>query len=402
MLKSEYGFDAVGLGIVTNSLLLAYGFSKFLTAILSDRSNARLFLPIGLVLSAAANMFLAYSSTISVSVALFAVVMIFNGLFQGMGWPPSGRVMVHWFSTGERGSKMAIWNLAHNVGGALSGVLVAFALDQFGDWRAAFWFPSVICLVLAVISFLLIRDNPASQRLPPIATYRNDPDKVESDDAAEGLSAWQTVRKHVLTNRTMINLALANVFVYTLRYGVLVWAPVYLHEVRGADLGEGIAGFSIFELAGIPGTILCGWLSDKFFRGRRSPAGILFLVGVGLAVLLYWLPAHDAPLWIAYTALVLIGGLIYGPVMLIGLQALDLSPQHVAGTAAGFTGLFGYALGATLASSGVGVIVHTAGWSAAFIFILACVLLGVLFLAMVNKDEKKLQEHRLAVAAGEE
>ena len=89
--------------------------------------------------------------------------------------------------------------------------------------------------------------------------YRNDPHKVESTDEDRSESTWTTIRKHVLTNSTMVYLALANVFVYTLRYGVLVWAPKYLHDVRHASLEGGIAGFSILELAGIGGTILCGF-----------------------------------------------------------------------------------------------------------------------------------------------
>ena len=46
-------------------------------------------------------------------------MMFLNGWFQGMGWPPSGRVLVHWYSVSERGGKTAIWNVAHNVGGGL-------------------------------------------------------------------------------------------------------------------------------------------------------------------------------------------------------------------------------------------------------------------------------------------
>ena len=49
-------------------------------------------------------------------------------------------------------------------------------------------------------------------------------------------------------------------------------------------------------------------------------------------------------------ALVAIGFLIYGPVMLIGLHALDLAPKKAAGTAAGLTGFFGYLGGAAFAS----------------------------------------------------
>ncbi|MDK6486834.1 hypothetical protein QP158_12170, partial [Streptococcus agalactiae] len=79
-------------------------------------------------------------------------------------------------------------------------------------------------------------------------------------------------------------------------------------------------------------------------------AGIFFTVATAIAILGYWLAPIGTPMPILIGLVALIGGLIYGPVMLIGLQAIDLSPKNVAGTAAGFTGLFGYLLGATLAS----------------------------------------------------
>jgi len=391
ILKDENGFSTVGLGVITNGVLLAYGFSKFLSAIVSDRSSARFFLPIGLALSALANLFIAFVPAVGASVAFFAVVMIFNGFFQGMGWPPSGRTLVHWFSTSERGGKTAIWNVAHNVGGAGAGGLAGLALAWFGGWQSVFWFPAIVCLVIAVVALVLLRDTPESEGLPPIEEYRDDPAPVETDASDEGASTWTTIRRYVLTNRTMVNLALANVFVYTLRYGVLVWAPVYLAEVRGASLGEGIAGFSLFELAGIPGTLLCGYISDRVFTGRRSPTGILFMAAVGVAVAVYWLSPVDGPLWVSLAMLVAIGGLIYGPVMLIGLQALDLSPRSVAGTAAGFTGLFGYVLGATLASTGIGLSVHAFGWDTTFVLILVCVVLAIALLAIVGRDEKALK-----------
>jgi OPA family glycerol-3-phosphate transporter-like MFS transporter len=399
ILKDENGISTVGLGILSNALLIAYGLSKFLSAMVSDRSNARYFLPLGLALSAMANFAIAFIPAVSASLGLFAVVMFINGLFQGMGWPPSGRVLVHWYSTSERGTKTSIWNCAHNVGGAASGGLAAFALSRWDGFAPAFWFPGAVALVVAVIAFFLIRDTPASEGLPPIEEYRHDPPKVDTDEAENELGVWTVVRKHVLTSRTIINLAIANVFVYALRYGVLVWAPLYLIERRNADLGEGIAGFSIFEIAGILGTLLCGWMSDKVFKGARTPAGVTFLLGVAGAISIYWLV--DGPLWIAYVTLALIGGLIYGPVMLIGLQAIDLSPRHIAGTAAGFTGLFGYVLGATLASTGVGLSVEYFGWDVTFMLMLVCVGLAIYFFALVGKEEKRLMaEHRIASTVG--
>ncbi|QHC66218.1 MFS transporter [Rathayibacter sp. VKM Ac-2759] len=389
LLQEEQGFSTVDLGLLTNGVLLAYGVSKFVSAMLSDRSSARYFLPLGLALSAVANLVIGLVPAVGASVALLALVMVVNGLFQGMGWPPSGRTLVHWFSTSERGSRTALWNVAHNVGGAGSGALAAAALSSFGDWRSAFWMPALVALGVAALALVLLRDTPESEGLPPIEEYRSDPAPVSSAPGDEG--TWAMLRTHVLLNPTMIGLAFANVFVYTLRYGALVWAPVYLADVRGASLGEGIAGFSLFELAGIPGTLLCGWISDRVFRGRRSPAGIAFLLAVGAAILVYWLSPIDWPLGVSLAALVAIGGLIYGPVMLIGLQALDLSPREVAGTAAGFTGLFGYVLGATLASTGVGLVVHAYGWDTTFVLILACVVAAVVLMALVGRSERSLR-----------
>ncbi|NMS52449.1 MFS transporter, partial [Vibrio parahaemolyticus] len=111
---------------------------------------------------------------------------------------------------------------------------------------------------------------------------------------------------------------------------------------------------------GIPGTLLCGWISDKLFKGRRAPAGILFMVLVTVAVMVYWFNPAGNPT-VDMMALIAIGFLIYGPVMLIGLYALELAPKKAAGTAAGLTGLFGYLGGAVAANAILGYTVDHFG-----------------------------------------
>lgn len=71
------------------------------------------------------------------------------------------------------------------------------------------------------------------------------------------------------------------------------------------------------------------WLiSDKVFKGRRGPAGFVFILGVLVAVLVYWFNPAGKPI-IDMACLIAIGFLIYGPVMLIGLQALDFVPKKL-------------------------------------------------------------------------
>lgn len=84
-----------------------------------------------------------------------------------------------------------------------------------------------------------------------------------------------------------------------------------------------------------------------------------------------------------------IGFLIYGPVMLIGLHALELAPKKAAGTAAGFTGLFGYLGGTVSASAVVGWAAEYYGWDGGFYVMITGGILAVLLLLIVTIQEAK-------------
>ena len=90
-------------------------------------------------------------------------------------------------------------------------------------------------------------------------------------------------------------------------------------------------------------------------------------------------------------ALSVIGFLIYGPVMLIGIAAVDIVPKKAAGTAAGFTGLFGY-LGATVAEVGIGKVVQYYNWDGGFIVLIASALLATFLLSLTwNVHDRKTE-----------
>ena len=101
----ERGYSKSDLGIALSGVSIAYGLSKFLMGNVSDRSNARTFLSLGLVLSAISMIAMGVFAFATSSIAIMFLLLFFNGWFQGMGWPPCGRVMVHWFSIKERGIK---------------------------------------------------------------------------------------------------------------------------------------------------------------------------------------------------------------------------------------------------------------------------------------------------------
>ncbi len=264
----------------------------------SDRSDPRYFLSAGLLMSALVMFCFGFMPWATGSITAMFVLLFINGWFQGMGWPACGRTMVHWWSRKERGEIVSVWNVAHNVGGGLIGPMFLLGLWMFNDdWHTAFYVPAFFATLVAVFIWFTVRDTPQSCGLPSIEEYKQDfPDDYSASHEKE-ISAKDIFFKYVFNNKLLWSIAIANAFVYLIRYGVLDWAPVYLKEAKGFSVDKSSWAYFLYEWAGIPGTLLCGWISDKLFKGRRAPAGILFMVLVTVAVLVYWFnPAATRPL----------------------------------------------------------------------------------------------------------
>jgi OPA family glycerol-3-phosphate transporter-like MFS transporter len=290
---------------------------------------------------------------------------------------------------------MAVWNLAHNVGGGLLGQVIKwgmmFAISLgFSSiaWKfGIFYFPAGIAIVIALIALVLIRDNPQSRGLPSIEKYKNDYPPHYSAKSEEVLSGKEIFFRYVLNNRTLWFVAISNAFVYFIRYGVQDWSPTYLSEVKGYAQAEISNAYTFYEMAAIPGTLLCGWVSDKLFGGKRAMTTIIFMLITMAAILVYWLNPYG-PL-IDKIALTSIGFFIYGPVMLIGVHALDLAPKNASGTAAGFTGFFGYFIGtALLANMVMGRVIENYGWSSSFQLLLGSCVMAIILMDFTYKQEK--------------
>ena len=149
--------------------------------------------------------------------------------------------------------------------------------------------------------------------------------------------------------------------------------------------------WSVIQTIWIPGTLICGWLSDRLFNGRRALPTIIFMALVAGFICLYWLFIDN--LTVVTVSLIGIGFFIYGPVMLIGVQALDLAPKNAAGTAAGLTGFFGYFFGtAILANTLIGYVSDHFGWNMTFVLLLIACALSIVFMAVTYKEEQYLAE----------
>ncbi len=379
LLVTELHFNKSDLGILVTVFSITYGISKFACGVLSDKSNPRYFMGSGLIFTGIFNLCFGFSS----SLWLFILFWGLNGWFQGFGWPPCARLLSFWYSQKTRGVWWSIWSTSHNIGGAIIPILVTLCV-QYAGWRYAMYVPGVMCIICGLILFERLRDTPKSLGLPSVDEIEGLPQSVDKS-SEERLSIRQLLFDHVLFNRFVWFLALANLFVYVVRTGINDWTVLYLSEAQGFSLVEAGATIPWFELGGIVGMMLAGYFSDRFMAGGRGLVSAVFMIFLTLPLLLFWLTTTNS--YLGYSGLLFIIGLfLFGPQMLVGCAAVEHTDKQAAGTASGFAGVFGY-LGAAAAGYPFGVLLDNFGWTGFFIALIAAAILGSLcFLPLITRS----------------
>lgn len=375
----EFGFTNTQWGLLLSAATIVYAISKFLSGIIGDRANPRWLMAGGLMLSALANVWFGFGTALGTLVVVWAL----NNLFQGAGSPPCFRLLTHWFSPREIGRAWGVWNASHQVGGAVIAVWAGWLITHYG-WRAAFWAPAALCAIGSLWLLNRLTDSPEAMGLPPIEVHSGEQTASAKVPEADG-SFWGIFRTHILANKWVWIVSVANFFVYVVRIGVLDWAPKYLVEAKGFKLTDAGVSLSVFEVAGIFGAYAAGWASDRL-GGRRGPVSVVFMVLLvgALAALLFVPSGQRLMMAVVFAA---IGFLVYGPQMLVAVAAADFATKVAASSAVGLTGLFGY-FGATLCGIGTGWLVDHYGWNGALWFYGGSAVIGMLLLATTWRQRR--------------
>jgi OPA family glycerol-3-phosphate transporter-like MFS transporter/OPA family sugar phosphate sensor protein UhpC-like MFS transporter len=210
-----------------------------------------------------------------------------------------------------------------------------------------------------------LRDTPQSLGLPSAEAFSGEaPEEVSRGHEREDIDFKRFVRRHVFANPAIWLVSLANFFLYTVRYAIVDWGPTFLKEMKGCELqhaGWMVAGYEIF---GIIGMLVSGWLMDRVFQGRGGRACLFYMAACTACVFLFW-KLNITSVFLNGLLLCLVGFFIYGPQCLVGVIAANLATKRAAATAIGFTGFFGY-LSGVLSGWGLGLIVERSGWNAGF------------------------------------
>ncbi|MGA7258195.1 MAG: MFS transporter [Terracidiphilus sp.] len=389
LLNNLSGLHAIDLANIVFGYSVVYAFSQFGWGPLSDRIGAKRVVGAGLLLAAASNVFMG----VHASWIWLLVFACLNGAGQSTGWSGLVKTMAIWFSPTDRGIVMAWWSTNYVLGGFLATAFATWAvvepwlLPQLG-WRRGFLFPAVLLLAIAFLFLAGAKETPQAADLPP---------QMQS-----GSVAIHTVRSNwsvlaaLLCKPSLWMLSISYFFLELCRYALMFWLPLYM--VTRLKYSIQASGYlsSLYELIGIAGAILAGYVSDRFHQSRRAPISAILLCGLG-AVLLFEPALTRFGLLGTAAAISLAGIFSFGPdTLLSGAGAQDIGEPKAAATAAGLVDGIGH-LGAIVSPYAVYFLSRHYGWDSLFFglavsaFLAAAVLIPMWNLKPSEQIETQLK-----------
>lgn len=393
-LKEHLDLSATQIGLLSSCMLIAYGISKGIMSSLADKASPKVFMACGLILCAIVNVGLGFST----GFWIFAALVVFNGLFQGMGVGPSFITIANWFPRKERGRVGAFWNISHNVGGGIVAPIVgaAFAILGSEHWQSASYIvPAGVAVLFAFIVLMLGKGSPRQEGLPALEQMMPEEKVVLNSrhtvQAPENMSAFQIFCTYVLRNKNAWYVSLVDVFVYMVRFGMISWLPIYLLTEKHFSKEQMSIAFLFFEWAAIPSTLLAGWLTDKLFKGRRMPLTMICMALIFVCLIGYW--KSESLLMVTIFAAI-VGCLIYVPQFLASVQTMEIVPSFAVGSAVGLRGFMSYIFGASLGTSLFGVMVDKMGWHGGFYLLMGGIVCCILFCYLSHRGALELEQQR--------
>uniref|UniRef100_F7E430 Solute carrier family 37 member 4 n=1 Tax=Monodelphis domestica TaxID=13616 RepID=F7E430_MONDO len=347
-LVEEIALDKDDLGLITSSQSASYAISKFVSGVLSDQISARWLFSSGLLLVGLINVAFSWSSTVSV----FATLWFLNGLAQGLGWPPCGKVLRKWFEPSQFGTWWSILSTSMNLAGGLGPIMVTILAQNY-SWRSILALSGALCVVVSFLCLLFIQNEPADVGL------RNIDPTPKKGKKGEPL----------------------------LLLGSASWVYQCLLSITGSSY------MSALEVGGLVGSIAAGYLSDRSMAkvglteyGSPRHGLLLFMMAgmVGSMYLFRVTVTSDSPkLWILILGAIF-GFSSYGPIALFGVIANESAPPNLCGTSHAIVGLMAN-VGGFLAGLPFSTIAKHYSWSTAFwVAEMTCAISTIAFFMLRN------------------
>ncbi|XP_073918203.1 sugar phosphate exchanger 3 isoform X4 [Castor canadensis] len=346
----------------------------------------------------------------------YCCLWIVNGLLQSTGWPCVVAVMGNWFGKAGRGVVFGLWSACASVGNIL-GACLASSVLQYG-YEYAFLVTASVQFAGGIVIFFGLLVSPEEIGLPGIEAEENFEEDshrplingAENEDDCEPnysvqedstVSQVKAVSFHqACCLPGVIPYSLAYACLKLVNYSFFFWLPFYLSNNFGWKEAEADQLSIWYDVGGIIGGTLQGFISD--ILQRRAPVlALSLLLAIG-SLVGYSRSPNDKS--INALLMTVTGFFIGGPSNMISSAiSADLGRQEVIqgssealATVTGIvdgTGSIGAAVGQYLVS----LIQDNLGWMWVFYFFILMTSCTILFISpLIAREIFSLVQRRQA------
>ncbi|MDQ3985793.1 MAG: MFS transporter [Actinomycetota bacterium] len=360
------GFDLTlpQVGFVLGALTFGGAVTLVPWGVAADRFGERRVLFAGLVGCAGA---LALAS--SVDGALPVGLFLFGaGTLGSIASVGSGRAVMGWFASSQRGFALGLRQTAVPLGGALAAVSLPAVAARSGVDAALLALASA-CALGAVLSALWLR---------------NPPRREETET---------TVPTRPMRDRRIWRIAAGSSLLIFCQISVVSYVVLFLHGQKSMSATAAGAVLAVMQIVGAAGRVLAGRWSDRL-QDRVAPLRVLAL---GMTASWIVVPVVlDLSNWIVLAALVAAGSVSISWNGLSFTAAAELAGADRSGTAIGMQQTVLFAMAALVAPT-FGALVEWLSWRAAFA-LLAVPALAAWF--VLKPLDKKIASLGRPIASG--
>ncbi len=403
-LKKDFGYDYSQITLILGCWSWAYGIGLLANGLFTDRIGGKRAMFTGAVGMILANIAFGAASTVG-SFATFTFIWIANGYAQAFGAPGMVKINAAWFDRTERGTFAGIYGFMIQLGlisinylgpALLSGFTIFFWTVPRLHWKWLFWVPPFIAAFMAILMVLLVKETPEEAGFPAVDTGAAHTDGPEVRTSVR--ESFQTVVRHPL----IWFYAMAYACTGAVRHGSDQLAVLYFVDELKLDRQMPAVSWTLLlmPLVAVLGSFGSGFISDRIFKGHRSPVAmtLYFLETAVILTAAVLSHSHFVGVFLSCFFLVMISLTANSTHSIVGTAApMDIGGRKMAGFAAGVIDSFQY-FGSGIAVPLIGRLLDKFGWVAWFPAMAGFGFIGGCAMLLVMRKQRQLAKSGAATS----
>ena len=393
-IRKEFPMSNTEAGMLISLFFIFYAAVQFPVSFLYKKFGARILMSISMFFTSSTTWLIGTTSSV-LQIKIFRALL---GISEGPLPVGCSTTIDRWFPPHEKGTAAGLYWAASKFGPVICPPICVLIIE-FSGWRDIFLFFAIPGIILSVIWFIFVRNNPeesglvSPSELAYIKSTQVAPVKKKERALRPELSfypAWidKVIRTRelalidttgkVLRSWNIMGNAISWLCMVGIVNVIMAWIPTYLVTVKGfTTLKMGALSAAPF-IGAVLGNTVGGWMSDRLFRTRRKP--LMMVSALSTSIMMYSLIyAPNSALFLG-SMLFLAGFLLSLGYSAFTVYPMGLATKDIFPIAIGIVNTCG-TLGAAIFPTVTGIILDAYKWDTVFLFLAGCSVFCLVIIA---------------------